>query len=215
MQFLLIVNLFSLSIATPIIYRDQTSFLNALAQLNGVELYNESFESSEWDAARHPLSVESITVNGITWSSGELISTNLGWARTGNYGIFDNVGDPDRIYSATSDRQMYAVGAFFRSFDTPTDIKISLDGDSTGMVYTDEWVTYYRDSRYFGVIDLDGFTSVSFEAELNNFGSDDYSFALAPRATNNVPESSILSFMIFGFMLFLFSISCRQILSRK
>jgi len=70
----------------------ETAFLAALSEL-GFGTFQEGFESEAWDMARSPDSANSVTSQGIIWTSNHTATNNIttgsGPARTGNYGVFD------------------------------------------------------------------------------------------------------------------------------
>jgi len=70
----------------------ETAFLEKLSEL-GYSTVQESFESAAWDTARSPVSANSVTSQGIVWTSNHTATNNIttgnGPARTGSYGMFD------------------------------------------------------------------------------------------------------------------------------
>jgi len=71
---------------------DETAFLAKLSEL-GYSTFQEGFETAAWDTARSPVSANSITSQGIVWTSNHTATNNIttgsGPARTGTYGVFD------------------------------------------------------------------------------------------------------------------------------
>ena len=80
--------------AGPLIFScwHETAFLAKLSAL-GYSTFQEGFESAAWDIARSPVSANSVTSQGIVWTSNHTatnnITTGTGPARTGTYGVFD------------------------------------------------------------------------------------------------------------------------------
>ena len=70
----------------------ETAFLAKLSEL-GYSSFPEGFESAAWDMARSPVSANSVTSQGIIWTSNHTATNNIttgsGPARTGDYGVFD------------------------------------------------------------------------------------------------------------------------------
>ena len=70
----------------------ETAFLAKLSEL-GYGTFQESFEAAVWDIARSPVSADSVTSQGIVWTSNHTATNNIttgsGPARTGDYGVFD------------------------------------------------------------------------------------------------------------------------------
>jgi hypothetical protein len=80
--------------AGPLIFScwHETAFLAKLSEL-GYSTFQESFEAAAWDTARSPVSADSVSSQGIVWTSNHTatnnITTGTGPARTGMYGVFD------------------------------------------------------------------------------------------------------------------------------
>jgi hypothetical protein len=70
----------------------ETAFLAKLSEL-GYSTFQESFETAAWNIARSPTSSNSVSSQGIVWTSNHTatnnITTGAGPARTGMYGVFD------------------------------------------------------------------------------------------------------------------------------
>ena len=70
----------------------ETAFLAKLSEL-GYSTFQESFEAAAWDIARSPVSANSVSSQGIVWTSNHTatnnITTGAGAGRTGMYGVFD------------------------------------------------------------------------------------------------------------------------------
>ena len=70
----------------------ETAFLAKLSEL-GYSTFQEGFETAAWDIARSPASANSVTSQGIAWTSNHTATNNIttgnGPARNGNYGVFD------------------------------------------------------------------------------------------------------------------------------
>jgi len=163
----LILLLFAVSAqSAPVLYSNEADFLSAVS---GYATISESFESSDWDITRPVGFAGSVTSQGVTWSAGELLRTGSGWARTGTYGVFDSFGDPD-IISATT--PFVGVGGWFSTSDA-TQIVIEVDGQWFTTIGTIANLPHL----FYGVVDTDGFSSVTFSSPAGHWGADDFTIA--------------------------------------
>ena len=152
--------------AAPTLYTNEADFLTAVS---GYVTISEGFESSDWDVTRPLGFAGSVTSQGITWNAGELLRTGSGWARTGTYGVYDSYGNPD-IVSATT--PFVGVGGWFATTDA-TGIVVDIDGQYFGAY----GLGAYSDHKFFGVVDTDGFSSVTFRSTSGHWGADDFTIA--------------------------------------
>lgn len=186
---LMLFGLSRLSNATIYTYTDEIYYLSTLSGF-GYQIYFEDFESTAWDSTRDPSTVSSITVNGITWTGNDSISTGADWVRSGTYGIFDSYGIPSALYNAVSSQIMYGVGGWFDSISA-TDMKINLDGSLVASWTPSGW----GEHLFFGVIDTEGFYNSFFYTTEGHFGADDFTFATA-----SVPEPATMLLLVFGLI---------------
>ena len=135
-------------LAVPVTYTDEATYLADLAAL-GEPVAFEGFEGSDWDSTRSPASAAAVVSQGVSWSAGDALSTSGGWARTGDWGLFDNPGGPDVITMSAS--ELMGVGGWFRR-STAFAIQILLDGVPVG------GFAPTPAHSFFGVIDTDGFS---------------------------------------------------------
>ena len=153
--------------AAPTLYTNEANFL---AAVSGYTTISEGFESSDWDVTRPAGFAGSVTSQGVTWDASELLRTLSGsWARTGSYGLFDSVGDPD-IISATT--PFVGVGGWFATTDA-TGLVVDIDGQYVGAY----GLGANSDHKFFGVVDTDGFSSVTFRSTAGHWGADDFTIA--------------------------------------
>lgn len=204
-------------------YKTEAEYLARLNQL-GHNVINEGFESAAWDAARTiGLSFQSqptITSQGLTWETAARdlwpnpysskvygVTTNSNWARSGNWGIFeDHQGDvvptTIRVNSAVP---IYGIGGWFDTNPDLQDFGFLFEGATTatdpGYVMPGFGAMYPADNagtahRFAGLIVPGGFTNVVLTGTLQVneqnaleggaiYGADDFTFAFAP-----VPEPS-------------------------
>lgn len=172
MKQIITVSLVLLSIAVsaqaaPTLYTNEADFL---AAVSGYAIISEGFESSDWDVTRPSGFAGTVTSQGITWDAGELLRTGSGWARTGSYGVFDSYGSPDIVSAATT--PLVGVGGWFATTDA-TGIVVDIDGQYVGAYGLGEFSTH----KFFGVVDTDGFSSVTFRSTSGHWGADDFTIA--------------------------------------
>ena len=152
--------------AAPTLYTNEADFL---AAVSGYATISEGFESSDWDVTRPAGFAGSVTSQGVTWVASELLRTGSGWARTGSYGVFDSYGYPD-IVSATT--PFVGVGGWFATTDA-TGIVVDIDGQYVGAY----GLGADSPHKFFGVVDTDGFSSVTFRSTSGHWGADDFTIA--------------------------------------
>lgn len=153
--------------AAPTLYTNEADFLVAVS---GYTTISEGFESSDWDVTRPDGFAGSVTSQGVTWDAGELLRTGSGWARTGSYGVFDSYGDPGIISVTTT--PFVGVGGWFATTDT-SGIVVDIDGQYVGAYGIGENSPH----TFFGVVDTDGFFSVTFRSTSGHWGADDFTIA--------------------------------------
>jgi hypothetical protein len=78
--------------AEPVVYLDETTFLDALAGLDYTPVYESFEDDATWGEVRGlAQAVPAVSSQGLTWTSNNLtsnITTGEGAARTGQYGFF-------------------------------------------------------------------------------------------------------------------------------
>ena len=171
MKQIITVGLVLLSVAVsaqgaPTLYTNETDFL---AAVSGYATISEGFESSDWDVTRPAGFAGTVTSQGVTWDASELLRTGSGWARTGSYGVFDSYGSPDIVSAETP---FVGVGGWFATTDA-TGIVVDIDGQYFGAY----GLGAYSDHKFFGVVDTDGFSSVTFRSTSGHWGADDFTVA--------------------------------------
>jgi hypothetical protein len=156
--------------ATPVIYTSEADYLDALAGYNTIF---ESFEGSAWSSTRDVGTGETITNLGITWDSSSVLATSTGFARTGYYGVYSSYGTyDDLIIESSTGGNLYGAGGWLKASGGTRYPYIIIGGSSVGSI------TIYSSSphTFFGVIDTEGFSSVTFRAG-DHFGADDFTIA--------------------------------------
>ncbi len=160
-------------------YTDETEYLNAL-QAAGYNSFEEGFEAnSEWGVARTPGSAMSVTSSGIVWTSNHPltnpITTGVGAAVTGSYGVYDPdhgsaTGIPSECDVDTPPPQcMFHDGVSGRWVEGP-EVLVGVGGWFQGTVGGDIAIVLNNVTQiglgkvisnqvyFFGVIDTAGFT---------------------------------------------------------
>ncbi|MCA9310714.1 MAG: hypothetical protein KDA21_05865, partial [Phycisphaerales bacterium] len=171
-------------------YRDEAQFLarlDELGLLNGV--IHEGFESAAWDITRTPALPHDVTAQGITWTTAARdvwgagwwsnphgLTTNGNWARSGNWGLFENhSGSPYPTTIRISGPTMYAVGGWFNTNPDYESVGFLFDdrnyANSPGYVLPNLGAMYPGDHQavghvFTGIIDPDGFTNVILTGDL-------------------------------------------------
>jgi len=152
--------------AAVITFTSESAYLSAIGAYSS---FVEGFESVDWEPSR-PAGTSSITSQGLTWTGSDLIRTGDGWARSGRYGVFDSIGDPDIIYVLNSADRLFAAGGWFRN-TTASELTFSLGS-------TPVWtVPLSADHFFFGVLDTEGFTALTLSTSSGHWGADDFTFA--------------------------------------
>jgi hypothetical protein len=152
--------------AGPTLHTNEADFL---AAVSGHATISEGFESTDWDITRPSGFAGTVTSQEVTWYAGELLRTGSGWARTGSYGVFDSYGSPD-IVSATT--PFVGVGGWFATTDA-TGIVVDIDGQYVGAY----GLGAFSPHKFFGVVDMDSFSSVTFRSTSGHWGADDFTIA--------------------------------------
>jgi len=169
------------STAAPVTYTDEAAFLAAVNSL-GYTTISEGFESAAWDVTRPDGLDGSLTTQGITWDASDLLRTIAPWARSGSYGVFDSFGDPDVMSLDIVAGPAYAIGGYFTGISATIDFNI---GGQVAGTFT------LSDTHSFcGVLDTDGFTSLTIAARSGHWGADDFTVA--------IPEPATLSLLALG-----------------
>ncbi len=162
--------------SAPVVFTSESSYLAAIASYVTVV---EGFEGSAF-AGCTGATCNNVLSQGITWSASDNVRVGGGFARTGNYGVFDSFGDPDQITLAGN---LIGVGGWFVQSDARL-LDVLLDGVLTGQVSLDSARTF------FGVIDTAGFSTIAINAIAGHWGADDFTIAAAAAA---VPEPATLA----------------------
>lgn len=199
-------------------YKNEAGFLARLAEL-GYDPLVEGFESSDWDSVRTTgindiNSLPSVTSQRLTWEAAGLdlwsyptskthgITTNLNWAHSGQWGIFeDHVGDPiPTTIRVRAPEPIYGIGGWFDTNPDLNDVGFLFELASTaqdpGYVLPGIGAMYPGDNagvghNFNGLIFTDGFTDVVLTGvlEVNEenqleggtiFGADDFTFVVPP-----------------------------------
>jgi PKD repeat protein len=183
----------------------ESSYLVKLAEL-GYSTFQEGIEGAEWDVARSPVSVASVTSMGIEWTSNHPtnnITTGTGPARTGVYGVYDpshgfatgsvddcDVDNPDPLtcllYDGFSGTRVGGVSVLHGAGGYITGSSGANVSITHGATQTDFGALPDSSFQFFGVIDdrPPGFSSFEFREldgkvgqELFIFG-DDFTFGI-------------------------------------
>jgi len=162
-----------------------TNEADYLAALSSSTVIFEDFDTSPWfnTPGLYSGGIPSFTNQGLTWSSAQLIELGSGWAKTdgnssGASGIYSSKAtDPDFLKVTSGVGTIYGVGGWIRGATGPqgaTDITFTLDS-------VEVFTTNISDVHQFvGVIDTDGFATMSFAASSGEWGADDFTFATSP-----------------------------------
>ena len=221
--------------AEVLLFKTQSEYRAKIAELNLGQI-REGFESSDWDSVRSPTindrnSAPSVTSQGLTWETAARdlwsspssrqygITTNHNWARSGEWGIYEeHSGDamPTTI-RVTSEELIYGVGGWFNT---------NPDFDDFGFLFEDKTdpsppgyflpgfgAMYPGDNagsghNFAGIIDTDGFYKVILTGTLQIneenqleggiiYGADDFTFA----TSSAVPEASPLPLLLIVALL--------------
>jgi hypothetical protein len=186
----------------------ESAYLSLLAEL-GYASFWESFEGDAWDIARSPGTAPSVTSQGIIWTSNHPATNNLttgiGPARTGLYGVFDPehgiaTGSPETCDVDTPPEHCLFHDGFSGSLLPEEDELHGVGGFITGSWGSNvsiilEGVTEINfghmpanQHQFIGLVDnsIVGFRSFEFRemdgkvGQENLIWGDDFSFANAP-----------------------------------
>jgi len=174
--------------AAPTAYTDEASYLSALAA-TPYQTFQEGFENdAAWGVARSPNAADSVSSQGIVWTSNHpdavtvpsRITTGSGPALSGSWGAYSSPhGDPDRELSATAcdvtpspdpclqhdgllgtstGGTLYGVGGWV-SGTFGGQVVFVLGGNPVPLDFGDAGVISGGGHQFLGVIEPAGFTS--------------------------------------------------------
>jgi len=173
--------------AAPTAYTDEASYLSALAAAS-YQTRQEGFENdAAWGVARRPNAADSVTSQGIVWTSNHpdamassRITTGSGPALSGSWGAYSSPhGDPDRELSAatcdvtpppdpclqhdgllgtSTSGTLYGAGGWI-SGTFGGQVVLVLGGNPEPIDFGDEGVISGGGHQFFGVIEPAGFPS--------------------------------------------------------
>ncbi len=160
------------------VFTDEAAFKNALTQS-----ISENFDGPDWDGVRtigtNIIAAPSVTSQGITWTSGDRISTSEGPSRTG-WAIFSfEHTTPDKLIG-TATNTLFGVGGWFKVNTPPAKIHLTLD--NTTLVDFDDPIIDTQ-HIFLGAINTAGFTTFEFSevegtlGDMKFFFADDFTFA--------------------------------------
>jgi len=210
-------------------YKNEAEFLARISAL-GHRSLTEGFESSDWDLVRsnYPVSnsLPSVTSLGVTWEAAGLdvwdyptprihgVTTNNNWARTGNWGIYeDHLGDPiPTTIRVSMETAIYGIGGWFDTNPDGQSVGFLFEGRITandpGYVLPGIGATYPGDNpsighEFVGIVDPAGFDSVVLTGtlEINEdnqlqggiyFGADDFVLAVPTILTGDYNNNDIV-----------------------
>ncbi len=190
------------------VYKTEAEFLDRLDELGLPPDVAEGFETADWDASRYPALPAEVTSQGVTWSTAARdvwtggwwtnphgLSTNNNWARSGQWGLFENhSGSPYPTTIRVSGPTMFALGGWFNTNPDLQSVGFLFDdrdySNSPGYVLPGIGAMYPGDNpavghEFVGFVDPDGFNSVILTGtlEVNEkgfleggiyFGADDF-----------------------------------------
>ena len=201
-------------------YTDESAYLAALAQL-GYRTFHEGFENdAAWGSVRAPNTAPSVSSQGIVWQTNHPdppasneITTGMGPARTGQWGVYD----PDHGYATGTEAQcdvdnppseclyhdgfsgtraagqtaLHGVGGFFTG-TTGANIAVILDG--TDQIGLGKLPNPASGHQFLGVIDdsAAGFTAFEFRELDGKVGQqrlifgDDFTIATTQKVLSGV-----------------------------
>ena len=177
-------------------YTNEAAYLSDLA-LYSTSTISEGFEGTDWDGVRYPTQGLSVTSQGLTWIPFvDSLSTVIGWARTGNYGVFDSWGDPDHLVVTPNSSTIVGLGGWF-SASTATDFTLS--GAGIAGAISPPGTNF----AFLGIINSGGLGGVDLFTSAGHWGADDFTIGTVDTV---VPEPiTILLFAtgLLGMALFL------------
>ena len=160
--------------AISVVYTDEASYLSAVNSY-GYDTIFEGFEGSDWDITRPDGIPVSLTTQGVTWMASENLKTSSGWVRTGSYGVFDSWGEPDIISALAGTAQFYGIGGYFDTATSGQHINMEIANQVVATLTLD---SSYGTHQFLGIIDTEGFASVTFRNLNEHFGADDFIIAI-------------------------------------
>ncbi len=160
------------------VFTNEAAFKNALTQS-----ISENFDGPDWDGVRtigtNIVATPSVTSQGITWTSGDRVSTSEGPSRNG-WAIFSfEHTTPDKLIG-TSTNPLFGVGGWFKVNTPPAKIHLTLD-NTTQVDFNDPIIDTQH--TFLGVISTAGFTTFEFSevegtlGDMKFFFADDFTFA--------------------------------------
>lgn len=166
-----LISLAGPSHAAVVTYTEEAVFLGQLASV-----VSENFDGPAWDSVRSTATIvhaaDSITSLGITWTSGDQVTTSTGAGRSG-YGIFSYPhGIPDSIV-AHAGSTLFAVG-FWVTTNTPF-AKTNVILDDTDVVDFND-VQIGTQFVFLGVISTIGFTKFEIREMEGTLGDQKFIF---------------------------------------
>jgi hypothetical protein len=168
---------FTVTAGTGVVtYTNEADYLAALAAL-GHTVQLESFEDeATWGVARTPVTLPSVTSQGITWTSNigsSQVTTGTGPALHGSYGFFalphgDYLAGPQCLtpgvctdrWRGSSVQPLVAIGGWFKSAGQGKLIAFLNDDTTTPLGFNGAGVSVSW--RFLGIIDPAGFNSFEF-----------------------------------------------------
>jgi len=172
--------------AVPIVYTDESSYLAAIASFDSV---SEGFETAGWVACTSGCTA--VTNNGLTWTASDSIRANQFTFRSGAYGVFDSLGDPDAITVTNAVDTLVAAGGWFTAPASAPRVDFMIDATTVGSIDLG-----FPGFGFLGVVDTSGFSSIVFGAPTGHFIADDFTFARAELVA--VPEPGTLALLGIG-----------------
>jgi hypothetical protein len=158
----------------PIVFTNEASFMASLSA-SGYVPTEEGFEDAgTWGIARTPVTVPSVTSQGVTWTSNNAtskITTGSGPALNGMYGFYclphgnydagpqcATPGVCTDGWIATSPQPFVAFGGWVRQNGAAGSMNFILDGDTANPLDLGSFASW----KFFGVIAPAGFNSIQF-----------------------------------------------------
>ena len=166
--------------AALLTFTNESDYLSAISSSTTIF---EGFDDGPFTAMPYG-GAENVTHQGFIWFSSDYLKTGNNWGRNFQ-GVWDSPGDPDMINIISTIGEIYGVGGWIRGY-TPMDLTFSLDG--VDVLSVDLSVQH----QFFGVIDTNGFTSVSLSTSTTpngDWGADDFTFATSPVSAVPIPSA--------------------------